>query len=123
MWDYSPVVPPDNQTDQIYYKQDLPTTDKGRLTLDLARVPNGKYKLTVYQIGYQHNDPFTAYVKMGSPKQLTRAQVDALKKTSNGAPISRGTISITHGHFIRTMPLRANDCFQVVLTPVRKAKR
>ena len=122
-WDYSPVVPPDNQTDQVYYKQELPTTDKGQLTLDLSHIPNGKYKIAVYQIGYRQNDPFTAYVKMGSPKQLTRAQVDALKKISNGAPTSRGAISISNGRFTKTMPLRANDCYQVVLTPVRKAKR
>jgi len=123
MWDYSPVVPPDNQTDQVYYRQDLPTTDKGRLTLDLAHVPSGRYKLTVYQIGYQRNDPFTAYAKMGLPNQLTQDQVAVLKKASNGEPVGRGTVAIANGHFTKTLPLRANDCFEIVLTPVGKAKR
>jgi xylan 1,4-beta-xylosidase len=123
VWDYSPVVPPDNQTDQIYYKQELPTSSKGQLTLNLKDIPNGKYGLAIYQIGYQQNDAFTAYVKMGSPKQLTRAQVEALKKISDGAPIGRNTISISNGRFTKTVPLRANDCYQMVLTPIKKAKR
>jgi xylan 1,4-beta-xylosidase len=122
VWDYSPVVPPEGLSDQVYYKQDLPTTDKGQLTLDLSRIPNGRYKLAIYQIGYQKNDAFTAYAKMGLPKQLTRAQVDTLKKISDGTPVSQGTIAIRGGHFAKTLPLRANDCYQVVLTPVRKAK-
>jgi xylan 1,4-beta-xylosidase len=123
IWDYSPVVPPEGKTDQAFYNQDLPPAEKGKLTLDLSNIPNEKYRLAVYRIGYQQNDAFTAYVKMGSPTQLTRAQVDALKMLSNGEPISRGTVSITHGRFTRTMPLRANDCYEVTLTPVRKARR
>lgn len=123
VWDYSPVVPPNNLTDQVYYKQELPTTDKGQLTLKLKGIPNGRYNLTIYQIGYQQNDAFTAYVKMGSPKQITRAQVAALNAVSDGAPLSQSQIIIKDGHWMKTMPLRANDCYEVVLTPVRKTKK
>lgn len=118
LWDYSPVVPPAGKTDQVFYKQELPPTDKGQLTLDLTNLPNGNYRVAVYQIGYKQNDPYTAYVEMGSPNQLTRAQVDALNKVSAGDPISQTEISITDRHFTRTMPLRTNDCFLVMLTPV-----
>lgn len=121
-WDYSPVVPPAGKTDQVFYKQELPATDKGNLTIDLASVPKGKYRVSIYQIGYKQNDAFTAYVEMGSPKQLTRAQVDALNKVSTGAPISQSEVAINDGHFSKTLPLRTNDCFLVVLDPVRNAK-
>ncbi len=119
VWDYSPVVPPKGQTDQVFYKNELPTVDKGGLTLNLAGVANGKYRLEIYQIGYKHNDPFTAYVDMGSPKQLTRAQVGALKAISNDAPVFDGEITVKNGDFTRAVPLRANDCFEFVLTPVK----
>jgi len=119
VWDYSPVVPPAGQTDQVFYKQELPPADKGQLTLEIANVPNGKYRVAVYQIGYRHNDPFTAYVEMGSPRQLTRAQQDALKKTSSGEPASQSEVSISGGSFTKTIPLRTNDCFLVVLSPIR----
>lgn len=119
MWDYSPVVPPNNQADQIYYKQELPTTDKDPLTLNLAHVPDGKYRLSVYRIGYRENDPFTAYVRMGSPSQITRAQVDTLNHLSSGAPASQSTVTVRNGRYTQTMPLRANDCYELVLTPIR----
>lgn len=119
VWDYSPVVPPTGKTDQVFYKKELPPVEKGQLTLVLANVPNGTYKVSIYQIGYKQNDPFTAYVEMGSPRQLTRAQVDALKKVSSGEPAAQGEVTISDGGFIKTMPIRTNDCFQVVLTPVR----
>jgi xylan 1,4-beta-xylosidase len=123
VWDYSPVVPPNNLTDQVYYKQELPTTDKGRLTLKLKGIPNGTYKLAIYQIGYQQNDAFTTYLKMGSPKQITPAQVETLNKVSSGAPISQSQIAIKDGHWTKMLPLRANDCYEVVLTPVGKTKK
>jgi len=117
VWDYTPVTPPAGQTDQVFYKQNLPPADKGQLALEIAKIPNGKYRVAVYQIGYKHNDSFTAYVEMGSPRQLTRAQEDALKKASNGEPASESEISITDGSFTKVIPLRTNDCFLVVLTP------
>ena len=117
VWDYSPVVPPEGKTDQVFYKQELPPTDKGELTVDLANVPDGNYYVAVYQIGYKQNDPFTAYAQMGMPNQLTKAQVEALKKISSGEPISKNEITITGGRFSKTLPLRTNDCFELVLTP------
>ncbi len=120
VWDYSPVTPPAGQTDQVFYRQDLPPVDKGQLTVDIANVRNGKYRVAVYQIGYKHNDPFTAYVEMGSPRQLTRAQEDALKNVSSGGPVTQSEITISNKTFSKTISLRTNDCFLVVLTPIRK---
>jgi xylan 1,4-beta-xylosidase len=119
IWDYSPVVPPKGQTDQVFYKKEQPTTDKGYLTLDLTGLAGGRYKLEIYQIGYKQNDPFTAYVEMGSPNQLTRKQVSALEAVSTGAPMFTGEVSVKDGRFTREVPLRANDIFEFVLTPLK----
>jgi xylan 1,4-beta-xylosidase len=117
-WDYSPVVPPKDSNDQIYYKQELPTVAKGTATLNLTSVPDGRYEVSVYQIGYQQNDAFTAYAKMGMPKQLTRAQVESLKSVSTGAPAARDTVEVKGGRFSKTLPMRANDCYEIVLKPI-----
>lgn len=117
IWDYSPVVPPKGSNDQIYYKQELPTVAKGDVKLDLRHVPDGRYTLSIYQIGYEQNDAFTAYVKMGSPNQLTKAQVENLKQLSTGAPKQQDVIQVTGGKFSKSLPLRANDCYEIVLTP------
>jgi xylan 1,4-beta-xylosidase len=119
VWDYSPVVPPKGKTDQVFYKQALPATEKGELVLNLANVPNGKYQVAVYQTGYKRNDAFTAYAEMGLPRQLTRAQVDALKKASSGDPVSQGEIAVTDRSFQKTLPMRTNDCYLLVLTPLK----
>jgi xylan 1,4-beta-xylosidase len=121
-WDYSPVVPPAGKTDQVFYKQDLPANGKGELTLELANVPDGKYRVAVYQIGYKQNDAFTAYVAMGLPKQLTKAQVEALKQVSSGGAASESEVAVAGGRFTKTLPLRTNDCFELVLTPVESKR-
>ena len=119
VWDYSPITPPAGQTDQVFYKQKLPPSDKGELALNLANIRNGKYRMAVYEIGYKQNDAFTAYVEMGSPKQLARSQLDTLKNVSSGEPVSQNEVSIADGSFTKTIQLRTNDCFLVELTPVR----
>jgi len=44
--------------------------------------------------------------------------VEALKKTSGGEPISQAQIAVSGGRFSKTLPLRTNDCYELVLTPV-----
>ena len=122
VWDYTPVVPPAGQTDQSFYKQELPAQPKGSLTLDLAHLANGSYKLSVYQIGYERKDAYTAYLKMGSPAQLTQAQVSALQKISDGRASREEEVTITDGHFVYTTELRTNDIDFVLLTPEKNQK-
>jgi xylan 1,4-beta-xylosidase len=119
IWDYSPVVPPKGQTDQVFYKKEQPTTDKGDLALKITGMANGTYRLDIYRIGYKQNDPYTAYVEMGSPNQLTRTQVSDLNAVSTGTPAFTGEVAITNGQFGREVQLRANDVYEFVLTPVK----
>jgi xylan 1,4-beta-xylosidase len=122
-WDYSPVVPPKGQTDQSFYKKELPAQDKGQIELNLDHVKNGRYKLAIYQTGYKQNDAFSAYVEMGSPNQLTRAQVDALQKVSSGVPSTEMAVTVSGGHFAKTLPLRTNDVYFLTLTPEKKGSK
>jgi len=84
VWDYSPVVPPTGQTDQTFYKKELASEKKGDLQLVLEHVPNGRYRLVSYGVGYERNDAYTAYLRMGGPEQLTKDQVGKLKEASRG---------------------------------------
>jgi xylan 1,4-beta-xylosidase len=122
VWDYSPVVPPKGQTDQSFYKLEQPATAKGSLQLNLTHVPDGRYKVSVYQIGYQQNDAYTAYVQIGSPNQLTREQVKSLNALSTGSPTSETETTIKGGQFTTTLPLRTNDIFLLLLTPPKSHK-
>jgi len=118
VWDYTPVVPPAGSTDQIFYKHELPPADKGSLQLALDDVPDGRYHLLTYGTGYLRNDPYSAYIHMGSPAQITRDQVRDLKAASNGAPLTSEEITVRQHHFTRSVHLRANDVYLFELKPV-----
>jgi xylan 1,4-beta-xylosidase len=115
VWDYTPIVPPKGETDQSFYRKDLPPANKGTLRIELGQLPAGRYSVSTYAIGYQKNDAYTAYLRMGAPSQLTQAQVQALDKIASGAPVEQSVIDHPGGAFVREMPLRQNDVFLVVL--------
>ena len=122
LWDYTPVVPPTGQIDQIFYNQDLPSAAKGTLRLELNHLPSARYKVSLWQTGYQHNDAFTAWLKMGSPHQLTPAQTTQLRAAASGNPEKTEEIQVSNERCTLEFPLHANDVFLVVLTPIKAGK-
>ncbi len=117
-WDYTPIVPPKGQTDQSFYRGELPPASKGTLRIELDQLPAGRYLVSTYAIGYRQNDAYTAYLLMGAPGQLTPAQVQALDRIASGAPAEQSVIEHPGGAFVREMPLRQNDVFLVVLSRI-----
>jgi xylan 1,4-beta-xylosidase len=112
-WDYS-ITQPTSVNDQVFYKEDLPTSLKERVVLNLGHVAPGKYTLTVYRIGYRINDPYDTYRDLGSPSQLTRAQVATIKADNSGSPYSVETVRVGKGQQLtRTYPVRTNDVYLV----------
>jgi xylan 1,4-beta-xylosidase len=87
-------------------------------TIHITSVPTGNYHLTIYRIGYQENDAYSEYLKMGSPRQLTPAQVKQLKALANGAPVEDRDTHIDESNlWERTIPMRDNE---VVLVTLKK---
>ena len=122
VWDYTPIVPPHGQTDQSYYKNELPAASKGTLHIALDHLPAGRYLVSTYAIGYQKNDAYTAYLHMGAPHELTPKQVEVLNAVTTDAPESVTEAEVGSGGYQRDLPLRANDVVLLVLTPIRGAK-
>ncbi|HXY24184.1 MAG TPA: hypothetical protein VEI73_06005 [Candidatus Acidoferrum sp.] len=120
VWDYTPVVPPEGQNDQTFYRKELPAAAKGTLHLELDHLPAGRYRISTYSVGYQHNDPYTAYLHMGAPRQLTREQVDSLNASSQGASESVKETALSDGIYRCDLPLRANDVYLIVLAPIAR---
>jgi xylan 1,4-beta-xylosidase len=117
VWDYSPVVPPAGQTDQSFYKKEVPAMGKGTLRIELDHLPDGRYQVAIYAIGYRENDAYTAYLKMGAPSQLTRAQVATLNEASSGLPQTTTVVDVHNGHYEDGLPMRSNEVYLLVLTP------
>jgi xylan 1,4-beta-xylosidase len=110
VWDFTITHPGTNVINQVYYKRDLPSLPKNKVTLNLTNVPEGEYALEIYQVGYRVNDAYATYLDLGSPAQLTRAQVAKIKSDNSGAPIARSTIKVGRdGKVQQRFDLREND--------------
>ncbi len=110
LWDYTYTLPDDSINNQDYYNQDLPAKDKGKVSINLAQLPEGNYQMEIYKVGYMYNDPFTLYAQLGKPNQLTPRQVEFLKQNSSGLPESSELIKVdSNGSFQKEIPIREND--------------
>jgi xylan 1,4-beta-xylosidase len=115
LWDFT-ITNPRSENNQVFYPRDLPATPKGKAKIHLTHVPSGRYAETLYQVGYRVNDAYAVYKDLGSPAQLTRAQVEQINAASAGRPLEQTTITISsEGTFDRELPLRENDVFLLTL--------
>src|SRR5687768_456939 len=111
VWDYTYTLS-DSTNNQQYFIRDLPSKSKGKLKINIANVPNGNYALEVYKVGYRSNDAYTTYLDMGKPQQLTKQQVEQIKKQNDGSAISKEIITVKDGvPFIKELDIRENDVF------------
>jgi xylan 1,4-beta-xylosidase len=110
-WDFTYTLP-DSTNNQDYYTRNLPSRFKGKIVLNISSLPAGKYCLETYRIGYKHNDPYTAYLEMGSPQQLSPRQVEILKQHSTGQPLSQKIIEVLENQiFKHEVLLNENDVY------------
>ncbi len=115
-WDYTYTLE-DGINNQQYYVRDLPSKPKGKLQINLANVPAGTYALEIYKTGYRCNDAYTTYLDLGKPSQLSKKQVEEIKRQNDGSPVSKEIIAIAPGSsFSRELDLRENDVYFLDLT-------
>lgn len=116
IWDFQQPV--QTVSDRPFYRRLVPNRDSAPVTLTLAGLTPGNYRLTVRRTGYKVNDPYSAYIEMGAPDALTAAQLDALNGLTRDMPetdtIARaardGTISLP-------VPMHSNDIVLVQAVP------
>jgi xylan 1,4-beta-xylosidase len=111
-WDFTITHPGDTVNNQEYYIRDLPSKSKGKLRINISNVPEGNYSLEVFKIGYRSNDAYTSYLDLSRPDQLTRQQVEYIKKSNDGSPQCCELVTISAGQsFTKEMDIRENDVF------------
>ena len=109
LWDYTHTLP-DGVNNQQFFIKDLPPKSKGEVQVKLHGLKKGTYTLTMSQVGYKRNDAYTAFIGMGSPKQLTRPQVATLKSLATGKPSEQRQVRVqADGSFNISLPMREND--------------
>ncbi|MET0645518.1 MAG: glycoside hydrolase [Pyrinomonadaceae bacterium] len=120
-WNYAP--PKTEESNQVYFRRDLPSKALGDVRVNLAGLPPGRYTLSVYRVGYGVNDVYTDYLKLGSPPTLSREQVRLLAGRNDGRPVSTARVDVgASGEFTRSLPLRENDVYLLILLPQSRTK-
>lgn len=118
LWDLTAPTDGGKISDQDYFFHPHPAKAKGNVTVRLTHLSPGVYGLRTYRIGYQFNDPYSAYLAMGSPGDLSPTAVVRLNKLSDGKPCSKKTVTVdADGTFETSLPLRENDVYFLSLEP------
>jgi xylan 1,4-beta-xylosidase len=103
---------------QAIFRKLNPAKSKGNVRINLTHVPLGNYRLALRQVGFEKNDAYSTYLKMGAPAQLTRAQEQQLRDAASGKPEFERDVKIgADGRFEETFPLRENDVLLLTLAP------
>ncbi len=106
-------------SDQEFFTKMLVAKEKAPATVKLTNIPNGKYKMKIYRIGYNHNDPYSRYLEMGRPVDLKREEVADLKALSSGKPESESEIVVKKSEFSTSLPMLENSVYFVTLDPIK----
>jgi xylan 1,4-beta-xylosidase len=83
-------------------------------------VANAAYRVEVHRTGYHANDAYSAYIEMGSPKELTTAQIAHLNELTRDLPeTSKAVRSGSDGTLELSIPMNSND---IVLVELKRGK-
>ena len=118
-WDWEQREQP--TSNGVYFGKPVPATAARTVQLDLRHLAPGNYRLQVRRTGYKANDAHTAYLEMGSPKDLAPAQLQALQQLTTDKPELDRTLRVrADGRARWTLPMRSNDVVLVTIEPVAK---
>jgi len=121
-WSFANTLP-EKTNNQDYYIKDNKPKSLGDVEMAIDGLVPGKYKVSVYQVGYRINDPYAEYFDLGRPSQLTREQVAKIKAKANGKPAHEGVVEVRRdGAFKKAFPMRENDVYLVRMEPQANAK-
>jgi xylan 1,4-beta-xylosidase len=113
-WNYTPPVT--NESNQQFFTRERAALAFGHVRVLVKNLPPGAYQLNVYRVGYRFNDVYTAYLKLGSPSNLSRAQVRALAEQNDGRAIITERARVTAGHpFVYDVLLSENEAHLILL--------
>ena len=95
-----------------------PRTRPRRCRVQITHLaPNTAYHLQVHRVGYRANDAYSAYIDMGSPKELTAEQITHLTELTRDVPETDKVMqSGPAGTLEIAVPMNSNDVVLVKLS-------
>ncbi|MCE4538037.1 cellulase family glycosylhydrolase [Pelomonas sp. P7] len=108
VWDWR--NPEQKVSNRSFFGKPRPSHDVGTATVELRHLPPGRYRVTQRRTGYEVNDAHTAYLKMGSPKELDAQQLATLQGLTTDRPESEREVRVgANGSATLTLKLRSHD--------------
>ncbi len=118
LWDLT-VPSGESIPNQIRFRLVRPAAFKQHVRLSISGLKPGSYLLSTFGVGFEMNDAYTAYLKLGMPMRIDRAQVNSLKAMATGAPRSQQQVLVdSDGQWANDYPIRENDVLLVELVPL-----
>jgi xylan 1,4-beta-xylosidase len=114
-WHYEP--PAQTVSNRSYFTKVQPVAPLAPLALVVSNAPPGSYEARIHRTGYEHNDAHTAYLRLGSPAELTPAQVAEFHALTRDEPELRTLEIDAAGSGALAIPMREYD---VVLVELRR---
>lgn len=108
VWDWR--LPEQTTGNRSFFGKPQPAKAAGSVTVELHGLPAGAYRLTQRRTGYELNDAHTAYLKMGSPTQLSAPQLATLQGLTTDRPELQRDLRVgPGGRASLTLKLRSHD--------------
>ena len=122
IWDFE--QPEQKVSNRSFYAKLVPNGPAAPIELKINHVvPNEAYRLEVNRTGYHVNDAYSAYIEMGSPKDLTAKQIAHLNDLTRDFPETDKVVrSSTEGTIEYSIPMNSNDIVLVTVTRSRAGK-
>lgn len=119
IWDFE--QPDQKVSNRSFYTKLIPARAAVPVQLQMIHlVPNTTYRLQVHRAGYHANDAYSAYIEMGSPKELSAAQIAHLNELTRDLPETDKVIrSGPTGTIECAVPLNSNDIVLVTLKRIQ----
>ena len=115
IWDFE--QPDQKVSNRSFYTKPIPAHAVAPVQLHVTHLePNAAYRLKVYRAGYHANDAYSAYIEMGSPKDLSAAQTAHLNELTQDLPVTDKAVrSDPDGTIEFSISMNSNDVVLVKL--------
>jgi xylan 1,4-beta-xylosidase len=109
IWDFE--QPDQKLSNRSFFTKLVPNHTAAQVNLQITHLaPNTAYSVEVHRVGYHANDAYSAYIEMGSPKELTAAQIAHLHELTRDLPETGKVLqSGATGRIELTVPMSSND--------------
>jgi xylan 1,4-beta-xylosidase len=116
IWDFE--TPDQKVSNRSFYTKPIPSHAAAPVRLQVNHLAaNAAYRLQIHRVGYHANDAYTAYLELGSPKEVTAQQIAHLNELTRDLPETDKTVrSGPDGTVELGFPMNSNDTVLVKLT-------